>query len=253
MDQTYNTFLNEILIENKDCQLEWPGKGDRDIGSQDTLCADDPIATHDGTKGAVKYFYQCIHQLNADIENKSYKKKTDKADEIRKEKLLLKSINQVVPSSSSINENVTHNVSSYNQFQVEELLTISEQEQQIVGANNNSQGQEQQQLATSSSSIRSNWSSRVNNHRPKKEEKEKISPHKINLLNQKTNLDIALIEASNSEKALTVQEKELDIRRQQLELDSQQKQETNKLFSKVLDKFINKKESSQDIFICLKT
>ena len=32
-DQTYNTFLNKILIENKDCQLEQPGKVDRDICS----------------------------------------------------------------------------------------------------------------------------------------------------------------------------------------------------------------------------
>ena len=62
-DQTYNTFLNEILIENKDCQLERPGKGDGDIGSQETICADDPTATHDGTIGAVEYFFQCIHQL----------------------------------------------------------------------------------------------------------------------------------------------------------------------------------------------
>ena len=89
-DQTFNSFLNKILIENKDCQLERPGKGDGDIGSQDTLCADDPIATHDGTTGAVEYFYQCIHQLNADIENELYKKKTDKAEEIRKQKSLLK-------------------------------------------------------------------------------------------------------------------------------------------------------------------
>ena len=71
-------------------------------------------------------------------------------------------------------------------------------------------------------------------------------------MNQKTNLDIALIEASNSGKALNVQKKELDIRHQQLEYHSLQKQETSKFFSKVLDKFIEKKESSQDIFICLK-
>lgn len=83
-NQTFNSFLNKILIENKDCQQERPGKGDGDISSVETLCADDLLATHDGTTGAVEYFYQCIHQLNANIENESYKKKSDKADEIRK-------------------------------------------------------------------------------------------------------------------------------------------------------------------------
>ena len=72
-------------------------------------------------------------------------------------------------------------------------------------------------------------------------------------MNQTKNLDIALIEVGNSEKVLTVQEKELDIRYEQIKFSLEQKRETSKLFTKVLDKFIHKKEIFQDVFIGLKT
>ena len=67
-------------------------------------------------------------------------------------------------------------------------------------------------------------------------------------MNQTKNLDITLIEASNSEKVLIFQEKELKMRRKIMKVDAENKQETNKLFTKVLDKFIDKKENSQDFF-----
>ena len=38
-----------------------------------------------------------------------------------------------------------------------------------------------------------------------------------------------------------------------IKLDAENKQETNKFFTKVLDKFIDKKENSQDVFIWLKS
>ena len=84
-------------------------------------------------------------------------------------------------------------------------------------------------------------------------EKKKNSPYKINLMNQTKNLDIALIEAGNSEKALIVQEKEVEMRRKMMKVDAKNKRETNKIFTKVLDKFIDKKETSQDVFILLKS
>ena len=72
-------------------------------------------------------------------------------------------------------------------------------------------------------------------------------------MNQTKNLDIALMEAGNSEKALIVQEKEVEMRREMMRVDAENKRETNKLFTKVLDKFIDKKENSQDVFIRLKS
>ena len=75
----------------------------------------------------------------------------------------------------------------------------------------------------------------------------------MNMMNQTKNLDIALKEADNSEKALIVQEKEIDLRKQQLLVNSEERKNSNKLFSMVLSNLMDKKDNSQDIFIRLKT
>ena len=72
-------------------------------------------------------------------------------------------------------------------------------------------------------------------------------------MNQTKKLNIALIEASNSEKVLIIQDKEIDMRREMMIVDTENKWITNKLFTKVLDKLIDKKENSQDVFIRLKS
>ena len=73
------------------------------------------------------------------------------------------------------------------------------------------------------------------------------------MINQNKNLEIALREADNTEKSLSVQEKELEIRRQQMIIDNEERRTTTQTFHKLLDKFIDKSESSQDVFIRLKS
>ena len=62
-----------------------------------------------------------------------------------------------------------------------------------------------------------------------------------------------MTETNNIEKSWQVQEKEIDIHRKLIMINNKKRQNSNKRLTKLLDKFIDKKESEQDIFVYLKT
>ena len=84
-------------------------------------------------------------------------------------------------------------------------------------------------------------------------EEEKVSPHKLNMMNQSKNLDIAMQEAENTTLSLQLQEKEIELRRQQLTLDTEERRNNSKTLNKLFDKFVDQKDSSQDVFVRLKS
>ena len=259
-DQTYNAFVQEIVLEHKDCEDTGPGQGDGALEIDDDLVTlDDPRALHDGTTTAAMYFNQCVYQLSADIENESYKGKDTQKEQIQKEKLLLKAVNSVVASGKP--NNTTNDALPASSVQVidelcdiEDTSSIALLDPTITTVFSNSPTARltprlTMSTQTSSSSVKTPTvrSSSLQISEPK------VSPHKMNLMNQTKNLDIALKEADNSEKALIVQEREIDLRKQQLLIDSEDRKNNNKLFSTVLTKFIDRKEDSQDIFVRLKS
>lgn len=248
-DQTYNSFVQEIVLEHKDVQSR-PGQGDGALEvDDDSVTVDDPAALHDGTTTAHMYFNRCVNQINADIENESYKRTDSKKEEVQKEKLLLKAVNTVVASGKPVDTtNVTLPECS---VQVVEQLLENEEASSIALL-------DPLTIATTTSSsptVRSTiTTSSVRNNTTKSSTSQskndlKVTLHKMNLMNQTKNLDIALKEADNSEKALIVQEKEIDLRKQQLLVDSEERKNSNKLFSTVLSNLMDKKDDSQDIFI----
>ena len=164
---------------------------------------------------------------------------------------MLKSVNSVVASGKSVDTtNITLPECS---VQVVEQLLENEEASSIALLD--------PLIATTTSSptVRSTTTtSSVRNNTTKSSTSQskndlKVTPHKMNLMNQTKNLDIALKEADNSEKALIVQEKEIDLRKQQLLVNSEERKNSNKLFSTVLSNLMDKKDDSQDIFIRLKT
>ena len=84
LDQTFNAFVQELCIENKDCDFTRPGQGDGEIGTDNEVDLDDDAAVTDGSTGADTYFAKCIHQLSADIEGKVYKTKITKKLKLKK-------------------------------------------------------------------------------------------------------------------------------------------------------------------------
>lgn len=56
LNQTFNTFLNKFMLENKDADIMRPGQGNGDIRSQEMLLLDDTNVTYDSTARDVEYF-----------------------------------------------------------------------------------------------------------------------------------------------------------------------------------------------------
>ena len=73
------------------------------------------------------------------------------------------------------------------------------------------------------------------------------------MMNQSKNLDIAMQEAENTTLSLQLQEKEIELRRQQLTLDTEERRNNSKTLNKLFDKFVDQKDSSQDVFVRLKS
>ena len=63
-------------------------------------------------------------------------------------------------------------------------------------------------------------------------------------MNQSKNLDIAMQEAENTTLSLQLQEKEIELRRQQLTLDTEERRNNSKTLNKLFDKFVDQKDSS---------
>ena len=70
--------MNEIVTETKDLADGCSRQGDRHLSHDKTVSVDDLAAKTIGITSLDKYFYKCIHQLSADIENEVYKTKDTK-------------------------------------------------------------------------------------------------------------------------------------------------------------------------------
>ena len=165
LDQTFNAFVQELCIENKDCDFTRPGQGAGEIGTDDEVDLDDDAAATDGSAGANRYFAKCIHQLSADIEGEVYKTKITIKAEVEKEREVLKSINLVLAQSG---KNLPIPPST---------VVISEEDM-------SSMAECPKLLSAATATNGAGSTSTTSAPKEPKDENAKLTPHKLNLLNQ---------------------------------------------------------------------
>ena len=179
------------------------------------MSVDDPAAKTVGTTSSDKYFYKCIHQLTADIENEVYKTKDTKKAEVQKERAMCNNINKVIAQGTKISPTP----STMQIINLDEQISSTSMNDSVleIGPRNATP------VATAPSVIATSRGNDKNDDGFIKN----VSPHKLNMINQNTNLQIALKEAENTKNSLTLQNKEMDIRREQQIIQNKKRRVTS--------------------------
>ena len=201
-DQTYNNFVNEIVIETKDLPDGRPGQGDRYLSDDEIVSVDDPASKTVGTTSSDKYFYRCIHQLSTDIENEVYKTKETKKAEVEKERAMCNEINKVI-SQSNKNLQIPSHMQVANLDEQVSSTSMNDSVIEILPENATTVATATSVIAPSviAPSVTTNSSDNAKND---DDFIKSVSPHKLNMINQNTNLQIALKEAENTQNSLTL-------------------------------------------------